>query len=154
MYCVFIGLSHTLTQPFLTLSPNPSSHSHPTLPHTLTQPFLTLSPNPSSHSHPTSLTLSPNPSSRSHPTLLLLFYSHSPSSFTQLDTPSNNVFLSFIGPSLSLTSCHIQSQVLHSTSLYLPLAVAPLTSPGLPQPTPMVFCSSTSWSTPLWGNPP
>ena len=86
------ALPHTLTQPFLTLSPNPSSLSHPALPHNLTQPFLTLShptlphslsPSPSSQSHPTlTHSLSPNPSSP-------FFYSHSPSSSTQLGTPSN-----------------------------------------------------------------
>ena len=92
-------LTHSFTQPLLTLSPNPYSLSHPTLTHSLTQPFLTLSPNPSSLSHPTlphslptlphsltqpSLTLTPNPPSLSHPTLP---HSHSQPSLTVTPNP-------------------------------------------------------------------
>ena len=76
-------LPHSLTQPFLTLSPNPYSLSHPTLPHSLTQPLLTLSPNPYSLS-PNPSSLSPNPSSLSHPTLP---HSHTQPSLTVTPNP-------------------------------------------------------------------
>ena len=101
---------HTPTQPSLTLSPNPSSHPHPTLPHYLTQPSLTLSPNPSSHPHPIlphsltqpSLTLSPNPPSLSHPTLPPPFSIHTaplaPRNLTLQVTSSQSINVSWIRP--------------------------------------------------------